>query len=268
MLTSAGVATLAYVPLVALTLRTGATSILTANAPPSTTEGIHILEELTAGVAPDFFAVTGPLRIVTVIGLLCFVAAGAELLSRTRRAAGEFETVCLGVAMSWLFVPLLLDILFSLAYRSIFNSSFLLQSVPAGALVMAFVFARFLPKGVSLLLTFAIVALLVTGLVPTYGVSYEQWSQASREDSQRFSGWRLPDSQQARSRFEPCLLLLLRRWYGSCATPGVTSSYMVRCAGPDILAISHKRVACRSRFDLQTIVDRHKPRQSRPGHVP
>jgi len=181
MLTVAGVATLAYMPLIALTLRTGAADILTANAPPSTAEGVHILEELTSGAAPDFFAVTLFSGIVTVIGLLCFVAASTELLSRVRRAPGELETVCLGIALSWLFVPLLLDTIFSLAYRSIFNSSFLLQSVPAGAMVMAFVFAKLLPKGLSLAFTIGVVALLVAALVPTYGISYEQWSQASRE---------------------------------------------------------------------------------------
>ncbi len=181
MLTVAGVATLAYMPLIALTLRTGAAGILAANAPPSTTEGVHILEELTSGAAPDLFAVTLLSGIVTVIGLLCFVAAGAELLSRVRRAPGELETVCLGIALSWLFVPLLLDTIFSLAYRSIFNSSFLLQSVPAGAMVIAFVFAKLLPKGLSLAFTITVVTLLVAALVPTYGISYEQWSQASRE---------------------------------------------------------------------------------------
>ena len=181
MLTVAGVSTLAYIPLIALTLRTGATDILAANAPPSTTEGVHILEELTSGVAPDLFAITRFSGIVTVIGLLCFVAAGAELLSRVRRAPGELATVGLGIALSWLLVPLLLDTVFSLAYRSIFNSSFLLQSVPAGALVIAFVFAKLLPKGLSLAFTIGVVALLVATLVPTYGISYEQWSQASRE---------------------------------------------------------------------------------------
>ena len=180
MLTVVGVTALAYVPLIFLMLRTGAAGELSTNAPPSTTEGVHILEGLTSAVAPDFFAVTLISGIVTVIGLLCFVAAGAELLSRTRSAPGELETACLGIVLSWLLVPLLLDSVFSLAYRSIFNSSFLLQSVPAGAMAVAFVFSKLLPKGLSYAFAIGVVALLVAALVPTYGISYEQWAPASR----------------------------------------------------------------------------------------
>ena len=130
MLTVVGVAALAYVPLIVLMLRTGAAAgVLSTNAPPSTTEGVHLLEELTSGVAPDFVSVTLISGIVTVIGLLCFVAAGTELVSRIRGSPGELETAYLGIVLSWLFVPLFVDPVFSFAYRSIFNSSFLLQSV-------------------------------------------------------------------------------------------------------------------------------------------
>ncbi len=179
-LTVVGVAALAYVPLIVLMLRTGAASGLSTNPPPSTTEGIHFLEELTSGVAPDFFAATLIAGIITVIGLLCWLAAGAEVVSRIRSAPGELETVCLGIALSWLLVPLLLDPVFSFAYRSIFNSSFLVQSVPAGAMVVAFVFGKLLPRGLSHAFAVGLVALLVAALVPTYGVSYEQWAQVSR----------------------------------------------------------------------------------------
>ena len=125
-------------------------------------------------------AVTVLARVIAVAGLVCFILAGTELLSRARRGATDFETVCLGVVLSWLLVPILLDTIFSLAYRSIFNSSFLLQSVPAGALTIAFVVGKLLPKAVSNLTAVALTALLLAALIPTYGVSYEQWAQASR----------------------------------------------------------------------------------------
>jgi mannosyltransferase len=181
MLTVVGVAALAYVPLIVLMLRTGAAAgVLSTNAPPSTTEGVHLLEELTSGVAPDFVSVTLISGIVTVIGLLCFVAAGTELVSRIRGSPGELETAYLGIVLSWLFVPLFVDPVFSFAYRSIFNSSFLLQSVPAGALVIAFALSKLVPGGLSHAFAIGVAALLVTALVPTYGVSYEQWAQVSR----------------------------------------------------------------------------------------
>jgi hypothetical protein len=181
MLTVVGVAALAYVPLIVLMLRTGAAAgVLSTNAPPSTTEGVHILEELTSGVAPDFVSVTLISGIVTVIGLLCFVAAGTELVSRIRGSPGELETAYLGIVLSWLFVPLFVDPVFSFAYRSIFNSSFLLQSVPAGALVIAFALSKLVPGGLSHAFAIGVAALLVAALVPTYGVSYEQWAQVSR----------------------------------------------------------------------------------------
>jgi hypothetical protein len=125
-------------------------------------------------------AVTVLARVIAVAGLVCFILAGTELLSRARRGTTDFETVCLGVVLSWLLVPILLDAIFSLAYRSIFNSSFLLQSVPAGALTIAFVVGKLLPKAVSNLTAVALTALLLAALIPTYGVSYEQWAQASR----------------------------------------------------------------------------------------
>jgi hypothetical protein len=175
-----GVAALAYVPLMVLMLRTGAEGVLSTNAPPSISEGLRILEELASGIAPNFFFGTLISDIVTVIGLLCFVSAGAELLSRIRSVPGDFETVCLGIVVSWLFVPLLVDPVFSLAYRSIFESSFLLQSVPAGAIAMGFVFEEILPKVLSHAFAIGVVTLLVAALVPTYGVSYEPWVWASR----------------------------------------------------------------------------------------
>ena len=104
-------------------------------------------------------------------------------LSRVRRAPGEFETLCLGLTISCLVVPLLVDPVFSLVYRSIFEPSFLLQAVPAGAMVVAFVFGRLLPRPLGYVFTLGLVALLVAGLVPSYGVSYEQWALASHRIS-------------------------------------------------------------------------------------
>ena len=51
-----GIAALAYVPLTILMLRSGAAGVLRTNPAPSASEGVHLLEELTLGVAPDFFA--------------------------------------------------------------------------------------------------------------------------------------------------------------------------------------------------------------------
>ncbi|MGA2805089.1 MAG: glycosyltransferase family 39 protein [Acidimicrobiales bacterium] len=180
MLAVVGVAALAYVPLTVLMLRSGAAGVLRTNPAPSTSEGIHLLEELTLGVAPDFVAVTLISAIVTVVGLLSWIAASAELVSRVRSAPGEPETACLGIALSWLLVPLLCDAVFSLAHSSIFNSSFLLQSVPAGALVVAFVIGELLPGGLSQAFAVGFISLLLAALLPTYGVSFEQWAQASR----------------------------------------------------------------------------------------
>ena len=100
-------------------------------------------------------------------------------MSSTKRPS-EPETANLGMALSWLLVPLLCDPVFSLAHSSIFNSSFLLQSVPAGALVIAFVLGNLLPEGLSQVFAIGFISLLLAALLPTYGVSFEQWAQASR----------------------------------------------------------------------------------------
>ena len=117
---------------------------------------------------------------MTVVAVVCWILGGTELLSRIRKAPHEPETVFLGIVLSWLFVPLIVDPIFSLAYRSIFDPSFLLQSVPAGALIIAFVFDRLLPRQATYACSFGFVALLVVALVPTYGVSFEPWAQLSR----------------------------------------------------------------------------------------
>ena len=174
------VVAVAYMALIALLVRSGSGSVLLVNAPPSTTGGIRIIEELASGVAPELFGTTLVDGVVTVIGVLCWIMASAELVSRIRRGPGEFETLCLGIVLSWLLLPLLIDPVFSIAYRSIFEPSFLVQSVPAGAMVVAFVFVKVLPGHLSHAFAIGLVALLVAALVPTYGVSYEQWSQASR----------------------------------------------------------------------------------------
>lgn len=180
MLTVAGGVGVACVPLVVLSVRTGSGSVLRMNAAPSTSEGTHIIQELSSGVAPELFATTLVVGVVTVVGVICWIAGGAELLSRIRRAPGDFETMCLGIALSWLLLPLVIDPLFSIAYRSIFVPAYLVESVPAGATVVAFVFVKVLPRFLSLSMAAAFLALLLAALVPTYGVSFEQYAQAAR----------------------------------------------------------------------------------------
>jgi hypothetical protein len=171
---------LAYIPILVLLLRAHATSVLSSNPPPSTTGALNLLEELGTGIAPDFFATTLVASIVTVVAALCWIAGGTELLSRIRKAPRELETISLGIALSWLFLPLIVDPIFSLAYRSIFDPSFLLQSVPAGALIIAFVFDKLLPRQATYVCSLGFVALLGAALIPTYGVSFEPWAQLSR----------------------------------------------------------------------------------------
>jgi hypothetical protein len=150
------------------------------NAPPSTTGGIQIVQELSSGVAPEFFRTTLVIAIVTVIAVLCWITASAELLSRIRGAPGDFETMYLGITLSWLLLPVVVDAIFSIEYRSLFVPAYLVQSVPAGAMVVAFVFVKFLPRLLSHALAIGFVGLLVVALVPTYGVSFEQFAQAAR----------------------------------------------------------------------------------------
>jgi mannosyltransferase len=180
MLTVAGGVGVAYVPLVVLAVRNGSGNVLLMNAPPSRTEGIHIVQELSSAVAPEFFRTTLVVATVTVIAVLCWITASAELLSRIRRAPGDFETMCLGIALSWLLLPLAVDAIFSIAYRSLFVPAYLVQSALAGALVVAFVFVKVLPGLLSYALAIGFVGLLVAALVPTYGVSFEQFAQAAR----------------------------------------------------------------------------------------
>jgi 4-amino-4-deoxy-L-arabinose transferase-like glycosyltransferase len=173
------VALVAYVPLIVIMLRTGAAGVLSANGPPSVSESSRIFQQLASGSVPDFFAATTVTTVITVIAVVCWVVSAAELISRARASPSGTETVYLGILLSWLLVPVILDAICSLTYRSIYNSSFLLQSVPAGMILVAFVVAKLVPRKLSAPLAVGLGALLVLSLVPTYGVSFEDWGQAS-----------------------------------------------------------------------------------------
>lgn len=169
---------LAYVPLCLTMLRTGAAGILHLNT-MSGSAARGILDELGLGRASDFFAPTALSDVTTVIAACCSVVAIAELTSRLRTRTEQATTVWLSVTLAWLVVPTVVDPIFSMTYKSIFESSFLVQSVPATAITVAFVLTNVLGNRLSWLAGPAFAVLLLVDLLPTYGVSYEEWSQAS-----------------------------------------------------------------------------------------
>lgn len=170
----------AYLPLTFLSFRHHANELITWAQPPSTTEATRLVAELASGVAPDFFGSSWETAALTVVGIACWVVASAELLHRSRSSESSREGLLLTVGLSWLLVPVFLDILVSLSYQSIFDTSFLIPSVPASALLVAFCVGHMLPRRLGTVMLVGLATVLILELLPTYGVSEEGWAQATR----------------------------------------------------------------------------------------
>ena len=257
------VAVVAYVPLIVIMLRTGAAGVLSANGPPSVSESSRIFQQLASGSVPDFFAATAVTTVITVIAVVCWVVSAAELISRARATPSGTETVYLGILLSWLLVPVILDAICSLTYRSIYNSSFLLQSVPAGMILVAFVVAKLLPRKLSAPLAVGLGALLVLSLVPTYGVSFEDWGKASHFILTSAQPQGLSDRQQEVCGLGPRLLLSTRRWGANSAPARASGHGLGRSLEPVERGYPVAGDVCDGGFALPKSLDRIEPCERR-----
>ncbi len=179
----------AVLPIVVLAHQRGAGQLFWVPRPNFGTAGA-LFEALTSSALSPNFALTAsslPLLAITVIfcGLIAYRCWGWTR-AHPRERAGSPEYFLGALFAGWLLVPSLLDFLESLVGQSVFESRYLLISAPALALVLAWGISRIeLPK--EGLLRFgapALVGLLVVlrGLqvLPTYGVSPENWRAAAR----------------------------------------------------------------------------------------
>jgi hypothetical protein len=132
----------------------------------------------STGLQPNFYTGSGDLLLAltgVVVGL--GVVRIALLLRSAQTRPASWGPVLM---LAWIVVPFVLALLESALGQSVFQARYLLVSLPAVALLLAW---TALAPGVPRLLGVAVVALLIglraAQLVPAYGVSPENWRAAT-----------------------------------------------------------------------------------------
>ena len=145
---------------------------------PSLRIGNQVLQALTSsGLQPNFYTSTS-----TALLVLTFVVLGAGLARLARLvASGRLDLVWAPtLALSWLLVPAAAALLESSVGQSVFQARYLLVSLPAVALLLAWsLCAAHVPRVLALATVAAVLVLRALQLAPAYGVSPENWQAAT-----------------------------------------------------------------------------------------
>jgi mannosyltransferase len=144
----------------------------------------QIVQAVTSsGLQPSFYtSTTTVLAVLTLVVLI----GGAARTWQLRRTAGSEAVWRPALMLAWLLVPALVALLESAVGQSIFQARYLLVSLPAVSLLLAWTLAdrrvRSAPRPTWLLATgilAALIALRALQLAPAYGVSPENWRGAA-----------------------------------------------------------------------------------------
>ncbi len=166
----------ACVPLVVLALQRGSGQLFWV-ARPTLTVAKQVAESITsAGLEPSFRMGVAGDALLAFLGVVLIAVIGV-LVSRWIRDRGSWPVA---LVLAWLLVPLVLVVVESELGDSIFLPRNLLMTVPAVALALALViFDRRLPALASWSALAALLVLRALVLVPSYGVSPEDWRGAA-----------------------------------------------------------------------------------------
>jgi hypothetical protein len=160
-----------WIPLAVLAVSRGSNQLFWIGRPNFKLERQVIGALTSAGFEPNFHptAVATPLAILTLALLLL---AAVRIVRRR-----QWEPL---LALSWLFVPAGLMLIWSFIGQPIFTPRNLLVSLPAVALLLAWVIrSSRLPAVVAWLAVAVLIALRGVALAPSYGTSPENWRAAT-----------------------------------------------------------------------------------------
>jgi mannosyltransferase len=168
------------IPLVVLGAERGSSQLFWVPA-PSLRTAKQVLQALTSsGLQPGYYTATGD---VLLIATLVALALAAWLIVAAARDPGARSLAVLVVA--WAVLPTLLALLLSLGGHSIFQARYVLVSLPAVALLLAWTLDSRLPRGLVLGCLLALAGLRAAQLAPSYGVSTEEWRPATTYVAER-----------------------------------------------------------------------------------
>jgi mannosyltransferase len=173
------------VPLAVLAAGRGASQLFWVPAPSGRILS-QVVEALTsAAIAPSFRTSTTTLLLVGTLVVLGIGSWWAGRLLRIDRRAARGPVLL----FAWLLAPSVLALIESVFGQSIFQARYLLVSLPAVAILLAWTIARVLPAMTGarfrLLLPLgafaALLALRALQLAPSYGYSFENWRGATAD---------------------------------------------------------------------------------------
>jgi 4-amino-4-deoxy-L-arabinose transferase-like glycosyltransferase len=138
----------------------------------------QVLQALTSSsLQPRFYTSSA-----TALLLLTVLVAGAGAWKFGRLLRADPRRTAWGPALviSWLLVPVLLALIESAVGQSIFQARYVLVSLPAVALLLAWTLVdRQVPRVLTLATLAALIVLRTLQLAPAYGVSPESWRAAA-----------------------------------------------------------------------------------------
>ncbi len=177
------VTAVACVPLLLLAHARGAGQLFWVPRPnlQSTAQIVELLA--SSALAPSFALTATSLPLLALTGLT-LVAIGIVALRELRRhhiADGISPAAFAGVLVAaWLVLPVLLDLAESSVGQSIYESRYAMISIPAVAIGLAWgLLETGLPKLASVSAVVLFLALRGLQVLPTYGVSPEDWQEAT-----------------------------------------------------------------------------------------
>ena len=177
------VAAVASVPIVLLAHARGSSQLFWVPRPNLQSESEVVQAVAGSGLPPVFHntASSVPLLVLTVLGVLAAATAGLRRASRQPLADGISPARWAGALVAaWLVVPTVLDFAESLVGQSVFESRYLLMSAPAVALLLAWgLFESGLAPALAWCGLAGLLVLRGAQIVPTYGVSPEDWHAAT-----------------------------------------------------------------------------------------
>jgi mannosyltransferase len=169
--TAVGVCVVCWIPLAVLAISRGSNQLFWIARPNLAAAKQVALALTSAGFEPNFHptAVAAVLAIATVALLLL---AAVRIVREPRWGAG--------LVLSWLIIPVGLMLIWSFIGQPIFTPRNLLVSLPAVALLLAWVLLRSrLSPVVAWLAVAVLIALRAVALGPSYGTSPENWRAAT-----------------------------------------------------------------------------------------